>query len=107
MPILQLQMQPQNVQWYSTLTWECHTLTHSKENLPIHPDDPAFLQQFSKTEAIPSTSGSISKFPHAEAVCKHEQKLLNSFWKKEVNNLPSTVLHLILTQALMRPQNVM
>ena len=58
------------MQWYSASAWEHHTLAHSKENLPIHPNDPAFSQQFSKTEAIPSTSGSASKFPHAEAVHK-------------------------------------
>ena len=58
------------IQWYSASTWECHTLAHSKENLPIYPKNPAFSQQFSKTEAIPSTSRSELKFPHAEAVCK-------------------------------------
>ena len=30
------------IQWYSASTWEHHTSTHSKENIPIHPDDPAF-----------------------------------------------------------------
>ena len=30
-----------NPKRYSASTWEHHTLTHSKENLPIHPDDPA------------------------------------------------------------------
>ena len=49
------------MQWYSASTWEHHTSTNSKENLPIHPDDPAFSQQFACVlgdEAIPSTSGS-------------------------------------------------
>ena len=27
------------MQWYSASTWEHHTSSHSKENLPIHPDD--------------------------------------------------------------------
>ena len=58
------------MQWYSASAWEHHTLAHSRENLPIHPDDPAFSQLFSKAEAIPSTSGSVSDLPHAEAVCK-------------------------------------
>ena len=44
--------------WYSASAQECHSLTHSKENLHIHPNDPSFAQQFFKTEAIPSTSGS-------------------------------------------------
>ena len=53
---------------YSASSWEHHTLTHSKENLPIHPDDPAFSQQFACVpgdEATPSTSGSVPNLPHA------------------------------------------
>ena len=57
--------------WYSASTWEHHTLTHSRENLPIHPDDPAFSQQFAHASgdgAIPSTSGSVSTLPHATII---------------------------------------
>ena len=61
------------MQWYSTSTWECHTVAHSKENLPIKPDNPSLSQQSSKTEAIPSTSGSASKLPHAEAGLKQAE----------------------------------
>ena len=32
------------MQWHSASPWEHHTLVHSKENLPIHPDDLAFSQ---------------------------------------------------------------
>ena len=45
--------------WYSASAWEHHTLKHVKENLPIHPDDPEFSQQFAHVpgdEATPSTS---------------------------------------------------
>ena len=61
------------MQWYSASTWEHHTLTHSKENLPIHPDDPAFSQQFACVpgdEATPSTSGSVPNLPHAAVIHK-------------------------------------
>ena len=56
---------------YSASTWEHHTLTHSKENLPIHPDDPAFSQQFACVpgdETTPSTSGSVPNLPHAAVI---------------------------------------
>ena len=46
-------------------------LTHSKENLPIYPDDPAFSQQFAcgpGDGAIPSTSGSVLNLPHATVI---------------------------------------
>ena len=43
--------------WYSASAWKHHSLKHLKENLPIHPDDPEFSQQFTCTpgdDAIPS-----------------------------------------------------
>ena len=57
--------------WYSASTWEHHTATQSKENLPIHPDDPAFSQQFAGSSgdgAILSTLGSTSNLPHATVI---------------------------------------
>ena len=57
--------------WYSASTWELHTSIHSKENLPIHPDDPAFSQQFAcgpGDRAIPSTSRSVSNLPYATVI---------------------------------------
>ena len=48
-------------------------MTHSRENLPIHPDDQAFSQQFahgSGDGAIPSTSGSVLTLPHATVIYK-------------------------------------
>ena len=61
------------MQWYSASPWEHHTLTYSKKNLPIHPDDPAFSQQFACVpgdEATPSTSGSVPNLPHAAVIHK-------------------------------------
>ena len=59
------------IRWYSASTWEHHTSTHSKENLPIHPDDRAFSQQFvcgSGDGATPSTSGFVPNLPHATVI---------------------------------------
>ena len=61
------------MRWYSASAWEHHTSTHSKENFPIHPDDPAFLQQFACVpgdEATPSTSESAPNLPHAAVIHK-------------------------------------
>ena len=42
-----------------------------QRNLPIHPDDPAFSQQFACApgdEATPSTSESVPNLPHAAVI---------------------------------------
>ena len=47
------------MQWYSASALEHHSLKHLKENLPIHPDDPNFFQQFACApgdDSIPHTS---------------------------------------------------
>ena len=59
------------IHWYSATAWEHHTSIHSKENLTIHPDDPAFSQQFacgSGDGATPSTSGFVPNLPHATVI---------------------------------------
>ena len=64
------------MQWYSAFAWEHHTSTHSKENLPIHPDDPAFSQQSACVpgdEATPSTSGSVPNLSHAAVIHKQAE----------------------------------
>ena len=68
------------LRWYSASAWEHHTSTHTKENLPIHPDDPAFSQQFTGSPgdgAIPSTSGWIPDLLMLLSSTS-EQKLLNT-----------------------------
>ena len=47
------------MQWFSASAWESHVWKHSKEGLPIFPDDPAFTHL--SPEALPSTSSSSSK----------------------------------------------
>ena len=42
--------------WYSASTLEHHTHKHIQDNLPIHPDDPAFYEQFSEDDTLPFTS---------------------------------------------------
>ena len=56
--------------WYSASAWEHHTHKHAQENLPVYPDDPAFLQQFAKDEAIPSTSTFTPELPHVYVIHK-------------------------------------
>ena len=61
------------MQWYSASAWEHHTSAHSKKNLPIHPDDPTFSQQFAcfpEDEATPSTFGFVPNLPHAAIISK-------------------------------------
>ena len=49
--------------WYSTSAWEHHTHKHMQDNLPIHPDDPAFSEQFGEVDTLPSTSNLASILP--------------------------------------------
>ena len=53
------------MQWHSASTWEHHSLKHLQENLPIHPGDANFSQQFAHgpgDDAVPHTSK--QNFPH-------------------------------------------
>ena len=56
--------------WYSVSTWEHHTQKHTQDNLPIHPDEPAFFQQFAKVGATPSTSKLTPDLSQANAYAK-------------------------------------
>ena len=47
------------MQWFSTSAWENHICKHSKDGLPLFPNDPAFMHL--SPETLPSTSGSTSK----------------------------------------------
>ena len=66
------------MQWYSASAWEHHTLKHIKENLPIHPNDPEFSQQFTCTsgdEATPSTSKPQFNLPHVDIIHKQGEAM--------------------------------
>ena len=56
--------------WYHASTWEHPTHNHAQKNLPIYPDDPTFLQQFAKDEAIPSTFTLTPELPHVNVIHK-------------------------------------
>ena len=45
--------------WFSTSAWEKHICKHSKDGLPLFPDNPAFTQL--PPETLPSTSSSTSE----------------------------------------------
>ena len=51
------------MQWYSASAWEHHTHKHVLDNLPIHPDDPAFSEQFGEIGTLPPVSKLISTLP--------------------------------------------
>ena len=72
MPLCSFEHNPK-LCWFSASAWEHNTSTHTKENLPIHPDDPAFSQQFAGSPgdgAIPCTSRWIPDLPHATVIQK-------------------------------------
>ena len=61
-----------------------------KENLPIHPDDPNFSQQFAHVpgdDDIPSTSKPKQNLPHEEVIRK-EAEASEQFFKEQ--NLESS-----------------
>ena len=63
------------MRWYSASTWE--------ENLPIHPDDPKFSQQFACVpgdDAIPHTSK--QNLPHKQVIRKWAEAA-KQFFKEE------------------------
>ena len=53
--------------WYSTSAWEHPTHKHMQDNLPIHPDDPAFSEQFGEVDTLPFTSKLASKLIESKA----------------------------------------
>ena len=60
-------------QWYSASAWKHHSLKHHKENVPIHPDDPDFSQQFACVpgdDVVPFTSEPKQNLPHEEVIRK-------------------------------------
>ena len=56
------------MRWYSASAWEHHTCRHTQDNLPIHPDDPGFYEQFSATETLPSTSKLATILPQTNNI---------------------------------------
>ena len=54
---------------------------------PIHPDDPAFFQQFADVEAIPSTSKLTPDLPQADVISKRAQAA-KQFLKEESDKSP-------------------
>ena len=71
--------------WYSASTWKHHTHKHIQDNLPIHRDNPAFFQQFSEVETIPSTSKLTPDLSQADVIQKGPKQPSNS-WKRKVIN---------------------
>ena len=70
--------------WYSASTWEHHTHKHAQDNLPLHPNDPAFFQQFADVDAIPFTSMFTPDLPQTDVIWKMAQAA-KPFLKEESN----------------------
>ena len=51
------------MQWYSASAWEHHTHKHVLDNLPIHPNAPAFSEQFDEIGTLPSVPKLTSTLP--------------------------------------------
>ena len=95
------------IRWYSASALEYHTSTHSKENLPIHPDDPAFSQQFacgSGDGATPSTSGFVPNLPHATVIHK-QAEAAKHFLEKGNDQFTFHCPLKVLIQIPSKPQN--
>ena len=58
------------MQWYSATTWEQHTHKHVQDNLLIHPDDPAFCEQFGEISTFSSVSKLTSTLPPSINICE-------------------------------------
>ena len=80
--------------WYSASAWEHHTCKLAPDNLPIHPDDPAFFKQFANTDAIPSTSKLTLDLPQADVI-HNRAKAAKQFLEQESDKstFPSSAEH--------------
>ena len=74
--------------WYSASAWEYHTCKHTQENFPIYPDDPAFFQQFTEEEAVPSTSKFTPELPHSKII-QQRAKAAKQFLEEESSQCPT------------------
>ena len=85
-------------------TWEHHSLKHLKENLPIHPDDPTFSQQFPgipNDDAVPCTSK--QNFSHKEEIRKWAEAAKQFFEEEQDLKVSHTSLPCSKTEGLKFP----
>ena len=87
--------------WYSASAWEHHSLKHLKENLPVHPNDPTFFQQFSSVpgdDAVPCTSK--QNLSHEEEVRKWTEAAKQFFEEEQDLEISQTSLPCSKTELL-------
>ena len=70
--------------WYSAPALEYHTRKHAQDNLPIHPDDPAFFKQFAEADAIPATPKLTPDLPQVDVI-HNRAKAAKQFLEEESN----------------------
>ena len=86
------------MQWYSASAWKHHSLKHLKENLPIHPDNPTFSQQFSVDDVMPCTSK--QNLPHEEEIRKWAEAAKQFFEEEQDLEVSQTSLPCSKTEGL-------
>ena len=87
--------------WYITSASEHNSLKHLKENLPIHPDDSTFSQQFSGIpgdDVIPCTSK--ENVPHKEEIRKWAEAAKQYFEEEQDLEVSQTSLPCSNTEGL-------
>ena len=67
--------------WYSASAWESHVGKHTQENLPIFPNDLAFVNL--TPEAVPFTSGSTSN-PLSADIILERAKVAKQYLEEEL-----------------------
>ena len=76
--------------WYSASAWEHHTCKHVQDNLPIHPDDPSFSEQFGKVDTLPSTS-KLASILYPSINIHERAKAAKQFLEEGYNELTSPI----------------
>ena len=87
--------------WNSASIWEHHSLKHLKENLPIHPGDPNFSQQFAyvpSDDTVPSTSK--QNLAHEEEIRKQTKADKQFFTEEHDPEISQTSLAHLTTEGL-------
>ena len=72
--------------WYSASAWESHVCKHTQDDLPIFPDDLAFVHL--PSEAILSTSSSTSESPLVKFILESAKAVKQYLEEETVKSAP-------------------
>ena len=68
--------------WYRASAWDCHTMKHLKDNLPIFPDDPALARNSYPILVVMLFPALQNKFYLMKKILESEHKPLNVSLRK-------------------------